>query len=66
MSTTPLARPAAGEPDWVALLRSQVESLHFGTVQLVIHDRRVIQIERTEKLRLPSGGIETSREKISL
>jgi hypothetical protein len=55
-----------GEPDWVALLRAQVENLRFGVVQLVVHDGRVIQIERTEKLRLPNGGVETSRAKISL
>ena len=66
MTSLPSTRASVGEPDWVALLRLHVESLRFGTVQLVIHDGRVIQIERTEKLRLPSGGIETSREKISL
>jgi hypothetical protein len=31
-----------------------VESLRFGVVQLVVHDGRVTQIERTEKTRLPS------------
>jgi len=41
-----------GEPAWQALLLSQVRSLRFGVVQVVVHDSRVIQIERTEKLRL--------------
>ncbi|MCX6926491.1 MAG: YezD family protein [Verrucomicrobia bacterium] len=40
------------EPSWVRLVRSQVESMHFGVVQIVVHDSRVVQIERTEKLRL--------------
>jgi hypothetical protein len=39
-------------PDWVALVREKVESLRFGVVQLVVHDGRVTQIERTEKTRL--------------
>jgi len=39
-------------PDWIALVREKVESLKFGVVQLVVHDGRVTQIERTEKTRL--------------
>lgn len=46
---------AAGLPDWVALVREKVESLRFGVVQLVVHDGRVTQIERTEKTRLPAS-----------
>jgi hypothetical protein len=42
-------------PDWVALVREKVESLRFGVVQLVVHDGRVTQIERTEKTRLPAA-----------
>jgi hypothetical protein len=40
------------EPEWLALVRSQVRDLRFGVVQLVVHDGRVTQIERTEKVRL--------------
>jgi len=40
------------EPDWLTAVRSQVESLRYGFVQLVVHDGRVTQIERTERLRL--------------
>jgi hypothetical protein len=41
-------------PDWIALVREKVEGLRFGVVQLVVHDGRVTQIERTEKTRLPA------------
>ena len=44
----------ASVPDWIALVREKVESLRFGVVQLVVHDGRVTQIERTEKTRLPA------------
>jgi hypothetical protein len=40
------------EPSWVRLVQGQVESMRFGVVQIVVHDSRVVQIERTEKLRL--------------
>jgi hypothetical protein len=46
--------PAA--PEWIALVREKVESLRYGVVQLVVHDGRVTQIERTEKTRLPTGA----------
>lgn len=36
---------------WLELLKEQVGSLQFGIVQIVVHDRRVVQIERTEKFR---------------
>ena len=42
-------------PDWIELVRQKVESLRFGVVQLVVHDGRVTQIERTEKTRLPAN-----------
>lgn len=38
--------------DWLAIVREKVESLDFGVVQIVVHDSRVTQIERTEKTRL--------------
>lgn len=40
------------QPDWVAIVREKVESLRFGVVQIVVHDGKVTQIERTEKTRL--------------
>jgi hypothetical protein len=53
---------AAGpEPEWIAILRAKVQGLRFGVVQLVVHDGRVTQIERTEKTRLPAGPDERSR-----
>jgi hypothetical protein len=36
---------------WLEILKEQVGSLQFGIVQIVVHDRRVVQIERTEKFR---------------
>ncbi len=41
-------------PDWLRIVQEKVESLRYGVVQLVVHDGRVTQIERTEKTRLPS------------
>ena len=40
------------ESDWLTIVKKQVKSLHFGVVQIVVHNDRVVQIERTEKVRL--------------
>jgi hypothetical protein len=42
-------------PEWLDIVRSKVETLRYGVVQLVVHDGRVTQIERTEKTRLASS-----------
>jgi hypothetical protein len=42
-------------PEWLRVVQEKVESLRFGVVQLVVHDGRVTQIERTEKTRLPGA-----------
>jgi hypothetical protein len=37
-------------------VRAKVEGLRFGVVQIVVHDGKVTQIERTEKTRLSGSG----------
>jgi hypothetical protein len=53
--------PESSELEWLELVRAQVRSLRFGVVQLVIHDGRVTQIERTEKTRLDSDRPRSAR-----
>lgn len=52
-TTTTSIDSASAAPEWLAIVREKVEGLRFGVVQLVVHDGRVTQIERTEKTRLP-------------
>ena len=46
------SRSVGPDESWLELVRRQVTSLDFGVVQIVVHGSRVVQIERTEKLRL--------------
>jgi len=46
---------------WLDVVRRQVGSLNFGVVQIVVHDARVVQIERTEKVRLENPIAVNSR-----
>lgn len=50
-------------PDWLRVVQQKVESLRYGVVQLVVHDGRVTQIERTERTRIiQTGGREATAE----
>jgi hypothetical protein len=40
------------EPEWLRLVRQHVASLKYGTVVITVHDSRVTQVERSEKVRL--------------
>ncbi len=50
------AKPNASATDadahWLEIVRQHVRSLQYGVVQIVVHDGRVTQIERTERVRL--------------
>jgi hypothetical protein len=48
--------------DWLELVREKVQSLRFGVVQIVVHDSKVTQIERTEKTRLNNAKAELELE----
>jgi hypothetical protein len=42
-------------PQWLSLVREKVETLRYGVVQIVVHDSKITQIERTERTRLSSA-----------
>jgi hypothetical protein len=44
---------------WLEIVRRQVGSLRFGVVQIVVHDSRVTQIEKTERVRLDKSRSQT-------
>jgi hypothetical protein len=56
MSTSAKSQISSSEtllPAWLEIVRQKVDGLRYGVVQIVVHDSRVTQIERTEKTRLP-------------
>ncbi len=68
MSTTKneSPQPPRALPGWVELVWQQVESLRYGTVEIVVHDSRVTQIEKIERVRLdkPRPEIKTNQTKL--
>jgi len=51
---------APAPPPWLSLVAEKVKSMRFGVVQIVIHDSKVVQIERTERTRFDTPQPVTS------
>lgn len=47
-----VAAPADAEEDWREVVRRAVEELRYGSVEIVVHDGRVVRIVRTEQVRM--------------
>ena len=43
-------------PQWLDIVQERVSSVRFGTVQIVIHEGRVTQVDSTERTRLPAAN----------
>ena len=52
-SAAPKAAPASPSPEIeLDAIQEAVRSIRYGVVQLIIQDGRVVQIDKTEKIRL--------------
>ena len=40
------------EPRWIEVVRESVGEMRFGTIQIVVHDGRVTQVDATRRTRL--------------
>jgi hypothetical protein len=52
----PLPSPEPWSRDLDRLVREALTSIRFGTVTLVVQDGRVIQVEKSEKIRINRAG----------
>ena len=44
--------------EWLNLVNRYVNSIRFGAIQIVIHEGKVVQVERTEKVRFDKAKVE--------
>ena len=52
-----MSTPSHSDPElarWLQVIEQKVAALRFGSVQVVVHEGRVTQIESTEKFRFNS------------
>ena len=56
-----LKAKSSDELKWLELVIQHVGSLRYGVVEIVVHDSRVIQIEKTERVRLDKAESRVER-----
>lgn len=49
--------------NWLNIVRAKADGIRFGTIQVVIHDGRITQIESTEKTRLEDRTVTFVRKR---
>ncbi|UUZ78981.1 YezD family protein [Paenibacillus sp. P26] len=51
-----MAKPLDVDELWIKRIVQSVNGLEYGTVQIVVHDGRIVQIERTERRRFETDS----------
>lgn len=59
MTVTQITSPISGVVDLIA---NAVRDIRFGSVEIIIHDSKVVQIERREKLRVEPLANQTRKD----
>jgi hypothetical protein len=44
--------------EWLEVVRKKAEELSFGSIQIIVHEGRVTQVESLEKTRFPAKNNE--------
>ena len=53
-------------PEWLQQIAQAVQSLRYGTVQITVHDARVVQIDKVERVRLaPAPSPDLTRGRVA-
>ena len=60
-----MSTPNSVDKEWSPNIEQEilraVRSLRYGSVEIIIHDSKVVQIERKEKIRLDKNSAEVGR-----
>ena len=56
---TATINPEPTAESWLDIVRQKVAAMRFGSVQIVVHEGRVTQVESTEKTRLQENNLTT-------
>jgi hypothetical protein len=56
MSIRSIGKEDASETAWERTVRQAVRTLKYGSVEVVVHDGRVVQIETRERVRFAEAG----------
>jgi hypothetical protein len=60
MSKSTLPNVAESPEPWVEIIRQKLASMRFGSIQLVVHEGRVTQVESLERTRIQADPASTT------
>jgi hypothetical protein len=60
-----MTKPLEVDDIWAQRIIGSLNGLEYGTVQIVIHDGRIVQIERTERKRFEVESASRERDNSS-
>lgn len=50
-----MGAPLELDDDWLDRIKQSLNGMEYGSVQIIIHDGRIVQIEKTERKRFEAG-----------
>ncbi len=59
----PTSEDPSSAEHWLGVVRDKAAAIRFGSVQIIVHDGRVTQVEAIEKTRIASNVAEFSARK---
>jgi len=57
-----MAKPLEVDDRWLGRIAEQVNGLEYGEVNIVVHDGRIVQIERKERKRYDDASLRASKQ----
>jgi hypothetical protein len=58
------SKPAGSDGEaWIEVLNTYMQDIKFGVIQITVHDGKVVQVERTEKVRFQQPKIPPQAER---
>ncbi|OXS52201.1 hypothetical protein B1A99_34785 [Cohnella sp. CIP 111063] len=61
-----MAKPVEVDERWLGRIAEQVNGLEYGEVNIVVHDGRIVQIERKERRRYDDAARSAKKERESI
>ena len=65
MSTKSVELSGPADGDWGRLVRRAVQGLRYGSVEVLVHDGRVVQVETRQKVRFADDRSTDERRRIT-
>ncbi|MFP4977119.1 YezD family protein [Paenibacillus sp. CN-4] len=57
-----MAKPLKVDQVWLERIAGLLDNMEFGSLQIVVHEGQIVQVERTERRRFPNSPLVRAEE----